>query len=396
MDMNFLAEYVAGRIRAGVSKTEVREELLAVGWSEEECDAAYRAGLVAYGVPVPSVGNRPILTRKSSTVDIVINFFSFILLGIIATALGTLLFQVINKFFPDPLDLMNGYTDVSLTSALHYAIAALVIGFPLYFVALRIWFRKFRENEGRIESRLSTWLTYLVLLITAVTIVGDLITVVFTLLQGEITIRFFLKALVILLIASIIFGFYYLERRKIQYHLDIPQTIFQSFGRGVIGFVVLAVVLGLIAGGSPTTERNRAFDRTRVQHLSALSNCIENYARTLGQLPVSFTDLSLSSQFSYCGGYMQDPETQVPYRYRVVTPSRMEGAAQIGEFELCATFAFASQTSPTAMVGYGSNTLWDQHSAGESCDTVTAQLLLPNYPDQPATIPLTIPSKRGQ
>jgi len=383
MDTNNLSEYVAGRIRGGVSKAEVQSELLAVGWSEEEAEAAYRAGLVACGVPVPSEGNRPTLSRKSSTVDIVINFFSFILLGIVATALGTLFFQIINKFLPDPLDAMGWYTDASITSTIHYSIAALVIGFPLYYFALRIWFRKFREDEGRTESRLSKWLTYLVLLIAAVTVVGDLIAVVFTLLQGEITARFFLKALTILVIAGIIFGFYYLERRKIQYHLDIPRTIFQFFGRAVTALVVLAVVLGFIAGGSPTTERNRAFDRTRVDHLSSLSSCVENYARTFGQLPSSLADLRQSSQFSYCSSYMQDPETKSAYSYRVVTPSRTEGAARVGEFELCATFALASQTGMGGTPVYnGSSPIWNEHTAGISCDTVKAQLLLPTYPGQ--------------
>lgn len=378
--MNSLSEYVAGRIRAGVSKALIEEELLTVGWSEEEADAAYRAGLVAYGAPVPSEGNRPTLSRKSSAVDVVINFFSFILLGIIATALGTLFFQIINKYFPDPLDVTNGYV-ASLSSTIHYAIAALVIGFPLYFVALRIWFRKFREDEGRTESRLSKWLTYVVLLISAVTIVGDLITLVFTFLQGEITARFFLKALTILAVAGIIFGFYYLERRKIQYHLDIPRAIFQSFGRGVATLVVVAVVLGFMASGSPATERNRTFDRTRADHLSSLSGCVESYARTLGQLPASLSDLRQSSQWSYCSDFMQDPETQALYSYRVVTPSRTEGAAHVGEFELCATFAFASQNGTTDTAPYGKN-VWSDHAAGKSCDTVTAQLLVPTYPVQ--------------
>jgi len=392
MDTNSLAEYVAVRTRAGVPKGVILEELLAVGWSEEESEGAYRAGLVLSGVPVPSEGNRPTLSRKSSTVDVVINFFSFILLGIIATALGTLLFATINKFLPDPLDLMSVYTDASASSSIHYAISALLIGFPLYYVALRIWFRKFREDEGRVESNLSKWLTYLVLLITAVTIVGDLITVVFTLLQGEITVRFFLKALTILVIAGIIFGFYYLERRKIQYHLNIPQTIFQLFGRGVTGLIALSVILGFIVSGSPTTERNRTFDRTRAEHLSSLSNCIENYAGTFGQLPASFADLKQTSQFSYCSGYMQDPETATPYDYRVVAPSRVDGAVKVGEFELCANFAFASAVNADVL-GYANNSVWNSHTAGKSCDTMKAQLLVPTQAVQQPVDATLLPIK---
>ncbi|MGB4942768.1 MAG: DUF5671 domain-containing protein, partial [Candidatus Moraniibacteriota bacterium] len=251
METEKLSQYVADRIRSGVGKDEVKSELVTIGWTEDEAEAAFRFGVIALGAPVPSEGNRPTTSKQASTVDVVINFFSFILLGIVATALGTLYFQIINVSFPDALDTTIWYSYSAATSAIHYSIAALLIGFPLYYFALRLWFRKFREDEGRTESKLSKWLTYLVLLVAAVTVVGDLIATVYTLLQGEITVRFFLKALTIFGIAGAIFGFYYLERRRIQYHADIPRRTFQLIGRGVTGVVLIGVIIGFWLGGSP-------------------------------------------------------------------------------------------------------------------------------------------------
>lgn len=390
MDTGSLSEYVIGRVKAGVAKAEIKEELLAVGWSEEEADAAYRDGVIALGIPVPSEGNRPTLSRKSSTADVVVNFFSFILLGIVATALGTLYFGIIGKAFPDPLSGMGYYSESAAMSSIHYSIAALLIGFPLYYAAMRIWFRKFREDEGRTESKLSKWLTYLVLLATSVTIVGDLITVVFTFLQGEITTRFFLKALTILGIAGIIFGFYFLERRKIQYRKDIPRTVFRNFGIVVATVVALGIVLGFFAGGSPETARKRSFDTQRVNDLSSLSSCIESYATDLGALPNSLTELKKSSMYSYCAGSMQDPETKEMYEYRIVTPSRTQAAARVGEFELCATFSLPSSGSDETTMYGGSSAVWNEHSAGLDCDTVTAQLgtIAPTMPQSGTLNPL--------
>lgn len=393
MDRQSLTEYVSGRIRAGVVKSGIKEELSALGWNDEEIETAYRDGVVACGAPVPAEGNRATLSRQASTVDVVINFFSFILLGIVATALGTLYFQVINTFLPDALDTTNWYSQAAAASSIHYAIAALLIGFPLYFFAMRLWFRKFREDEGRTESKLSKWLTYLVLLVTAVTIVGDLITIVFTLLQGEITARFFLKALVILAIAGAIFGFYYLERRKIQYHTDVPRQAFQSFGRGVMVFVLVGIMLGFFAGGSPATQRHRTFDQTRADNLSMLASCVEQYAGNLGALPSSLSDLRQSSQYSYCAGYMQDPETSATYEYRVVTPGRIEGAGRVGEFELCATFALASEATVSSVTTYGNALLWSEHGVGRTCHTVKAQLLVPNFPKDTPLNSQPIPSQ---
>ena len=393
MDTGSLSQYVVGRVKAGVAKAEVKEELLAVGWSEEEADAAYRDGVIALGIPVPSEGNRPTLSRKSSTADIIVNLFSFILLGIVATALGTLYFGIIGKAFPDPLSGMGYYGESAAMSSIHYSIAALLIGFPLYYAAMRIWFRKFREDEGRTESKLSKWLTYIVLLSASVTIVGDLITVVFTFLQGEITARFFFKSLTVLAIAGIIFGFYFLERRKIQYRKDIPRTVFRNFGIAVAAVVALGIVLGFFAGGSPETARKRSFDAQRVNDLSSLSSCIESYATDLGQLPGALAELEKSSMYSYCSDSMRDPETGAEYGYRIVTSQRMQGAARVGEFELCATFALPSSDADRSPYG---GDIWSRHGAGRQCDTVTAKLgtIAPTAPQGGSvTFPVSNPIK---
>jgi hypothetical protein len=371
--MATLSEYVSERAKAGIPKTEIKEELLSVGWSEEEADAAYRDGVIALGVPVPSEGDRPVVGKKASVGDVVLNFFSFILLGIVATALGTLYYGVINEAFPDPLE--SYYSSASTKSSIHYAIAALLIGFPLYYAAMRMWFRKFRDNESRSESKLSKWVTYLVLLAASVTVVGDLIAVVFTLLEGEITMRFFLKALTILTIAGVIFGFYFLERKMVQYRKDVSRSVFQRFGFVVVAIVILGIVLGFFVGGSPETARKRTLDAKRASDLSSLSSCIESYATDLGALPVSLADLKRASNYAYCSQYMRDPETLDEYEYRVVTVSNVQGAARVGEFELCADFALAAMGIDGTDVMYrGSNALWDEHMAGRSCDTATAQL----------------------
>ncbi|MFA9262226.1 MAG: DUF5671 domain-containing protein [Undibacterium sp.] len=396
METEKLSQYVVDRIRAGASKNEVKEELVTIGWTEDEAEMAFRAGVVALGAPLPTEGNRPTASKKASTVDVVINFFSFILLGIVATALGTLYFQVINLSFPDALDATNWYGQSAATSAIHYSIAALLIGFPMYYFAMRLWFRQFREDEGRTESKLSKWLTYLVLLVTAVTIVGDLIATVYTLLQGEITARFFLKALVILSIAGGVFGFYYLERKKIQYRADIPRRIFQRFGQVVAVMVFVGVGLGFMFGGSPTTERNRSFDETRASHLSSLASCVEQYASSLGALPRTLAELTKSSQYSYCQSYLRDPETSAPYEYRIVTPSKAQGAGYVGEFELCAAFTLASKGTAESTAsgdGYALTTVWQEHGVGRSCDTVTAQLIVPSSPS--AMVPAAPGVKTG-
>ena len=304
MDKTILLAYTAERLKQGASLESIKQNLLSVGWTEEEAGEAVVAGLVASGVPVPPTGARKGSGRLSSTVEVVLNFFSFILLIMSATALGILYYQIINNYFSDPLALVHGSGSGVTTSAIHYAIAVLMIGFPIYVLSLKLWFKRFGQDEEKVESKLTKWLTYLVLLATAITMIGDLVTALFYLLQGEITARFFLKALTIFVIAGVIFGFYYLERKRVQYHKDVPDQTFKLFGWVVTGLVVIAVILGFVVGGSPKTERSRGFDSQRANDLSQLANCVSNYASNQKALPDSLNDLTL----------LQNADSPVLYR----------------------------------------------------------------------------------
>ncbi len=359
--------YSAERLKEGIAPDLIRQNLIAVGWSEEEAIGAVISGLIASGVPVPPKGARSGRGKLSSTVEVVLNFFSFIALGVVATALGTLYYQVVDNYFPDPLIIRYGGIDVS-PEAIHYAIAALLITFPIYILSVRLWFKRFRDDEEKLETRLTKWFTYLVLLVSAITIVGDLITALFYFLQGEITPRFFLKALTILVIAGIIFCFYFLERKKIQYHKDIPRRTFQLLGRIVSGLVIIAIVLGFVVGGLPNTARKQAFDTQRTDDLRAIASCVANFGANQKRLPDTLAQLSQNSQYAYCSGNMSDPETGVSYEYRVVTPSMVESGVREGEFELCANFALASDNSTKTTPHNSSLDKWALHGVGRSCN----------------------------
>jgi hypothetical protein len=377
-----LIGYVEQSIRAGASRQTVVEQLTAVGWSEDEAESAYAAGLIAVGVPVPQSSTAGLHLKKASAMDVVLNFFSFILLGIVASALGTLYFAVINHFFPDPLRTGYYYYGSMSSSSVHYAIAALLIAFPMYYVAVRLWFKRFHDDVAKVESKLTKWLTYLVLLAASITIVGDLIAVLYRFLQGEVSPRFFLKALTVLLIAGAIFGFYFLERKKVQYKQEIPRRTFQLFGIVLTALVVLGIILGFMVVGSPSTERNRAFDAQRAENLAELARCINNYATEYQVLPGSLAELAKTS-YSYCTD-LRDPETNAAYEYAVLAPlvTSPKGLLQ-GEFELCATFALPSDVADktTEPLGYYGTGKWNAHGVGRECDTESPSInpREPNY-----------------
>ncbi len=372
--MNNIDTYVSEKLKAGADIDAMRQTLLVVGWKEDTVSAAIAKALVAQGVPSPE-GAREGEVHRASAVEVIVNFFSFVLLAVVAFALGALYFGVIDRYFPDPLQSI--YDNSGTSAAIHYAIAALVVAFPLYVAAVRLWFRRFREDKEKEESKLSKWLTYIVLLATALTIVGDLITVIFNFLQGELTLKFFLKAFTILTIAGVIFGFYFLERKKIQYKKDIPRQLFLNFGYAISVIAIFGVILGFFAAGTPQVARDRQLDLQRSDDLRSLASCISSFAQTSGKLPDSLAELDQSSMYSYCASNRRDPVTREEYQYRIVeepAPIATLKDAKEAKFELCANFTTSvtdTKVASPATYALGMTDKWVVHDAGLSCDTET-------------------------
>ncbi len=377
-----LVEYITKSIGAGASEGQIKNNLIAVGWSNEQIMEAYEQALINSGVPSPNptrirmaspVSNSTTVgstakDKKSSAGETAINLLSFILLAIVAVATGAIFYQVINKFFPDALAVSSSYANHFSTSAIHYATAVLVVAFPVYYVVMYYWFKGFRNNLDKTETGLSKFLTYLVLLITAVAILGDLIAAVYTFLQGELSVRFFLKTLVIIIIAGLIFGFYYLERKKVQYKKDIKRDFFKVFGLTATAFVLSGIIFGFFATGSPALERQRGFDNQREKDLGAIAGCIERYANEYKRLPTSMDELERGDKYTYCSA-KKDPVSGGDYEYNVLNVTNQPGTNTEGLFELCAVFDLDSEESADSSKGYysGNSAKWKKHSAGRSC-----------------------------
>ena len=83
----------------GRPSDEVRKNLLAAGWKEADVQAALAEFGPSSPIPPPPPPPR---SGGQSMAEIFVNFLSFLLLGITATAVGTLYFQIINRDLPSP------------------------------------------------------------------------------------------------------------------------------------------------------------------------------------------------------------------------------------------------------------------------------------------------------
>jgi hypothetical protein len=298
---------------------------------------------------------------KTTAKDFFLYLSSFAALYASAISLISLLFAIVNKAFPDNLNYYYfGYDPYS--GGMRLAIATLIIIFPVYLYVASYLNRYLRANPDKKDIAVRKWLTYLTLFVTSITLISDLVILVNTFLGGEITTRFVLKALVVLVVAGSVLWYYLYDLKK-SFAPDMPNR-----SRLLVTIASVAVLASLVGGfcllGSPMTARARKFDERRINDLSSIqSYLIYSYWQQKGSIPESLDALK-----DPISGFLlpTDPETGAAYAYKKT------GALS---FELCADFKLAtpedrlregSSTMRPMMYGTPENENW-KHGAGTTC-----------------------------
>jgi len=292
-------------------------------------------------------------SKKTGPKDVFSHLLAIIFLYASVVGFGTLLFQYINIYFPDPL--LWEYSRSS-REALRWPIALLVIIFPLYIWLTSFLQRDIIRNPEKRELKTRRWLLYFTLFLTTIAIVIDLVTLIYRFLGGELTTRFVLKIVVVLAIAVAVFVYYLWTLRK-----DIPASkhpTMRFFVWGVMCLGAIAIVAGFFLAGSPQAERLRRFDDQRESDLRVIQYEIVNFWQAKRKLPAALDVLK-----NDINGFTppRDPETSASYEYKISGDF---------SFELCATFNLSNKNTPqppsAVPVGRYLDDMW-LHDAGQVC-----------------------------
>jgi hypothetical protein len=198
--------FVRSALAKGLQKPDIEQGLLLAGWPAEQIKSAL--GLfadIAFPVPIPKP--RPYLSAREAFRYLLL----FMTLYLSAYYFGSLLFNFVNLKFPDPA--MQNYSWNSPIENIRWAASFLIVAFPVFlFMSYHIQ-RELTQNAVKRLSTIRRWLTYLTLFSAAGFLIGDLVTLVYNALGGELTIRFIFKVLIVGVIAGTIFGFYLWDLR---------------------------------------------------------------------------------------------------------------------------------------------------------------------------------------
>jgi len=200
-----LVDFTRQALGQGRSRDDIHQALHRAGWQEEDIEAALcEFAEIDFPVPVP----RPKAYLSAKEVFLYLVFFAALYAS--AVAVGNIGFRFVDLTFPDPVD-FRGY---SFFSQIRWSLASLIVSFPLFLIAFRAIERQLPHNPQLRRSPPRRWLTYMTLFIAGLILSGDMITLIYNALGGELTIRFVLKVAIVGVIAGGIFAYFYGEMRR--------------------------------------------------------------------------------------------------------------------------------------------------------------------------------------
>ena len=196
-----LAAFLRAAKENGVSDEFVVALLRQNGWPERRIFRAYSAFYAdRLGTPLP---------KRYQTVENARDAFyyllNFITLGFWTVALGQIFFQLIAYWIPDPA--ASAYYG-SLRDNIAWQVATVIVAFPVFLYVHSIIQRELRNRTDLYDSGVRRWLTYLALVIAALIVLSDAAWVIEALIRGDLTLRFILDSVVLLVLGGGVFVYY--------------------------------------------------------------------------------------------------------------------------------------------------------------------------------------------
>lgn len=309
----------------------------------------------------PSTSSGPSASAK----DFFLHLGAMVALYTVVISFLNLVFTIINKAFPE-INTYYGYFRSG--SEISLPVATLLIVFPIFVVLSYFVQKTYSNSPEKKELPIRKWLTYITLFISGIILAGDLVTVLYKFLDGQdLTLGFLLKALSVLLVSTLVFGYYLNDIRE-----KIPSSR-RRFWAIVSGVVILIfIIVGFSVIGSPRTQRLYRYDDQKISDLQNIQWQVINHWQTYGSIPNTIQELSNSSSINYYS-LPRDPQTGENYGYIKTS--------DLG-FEICADFNKAnknknSQVMPMYLDKMGVNENW-QHGEGRECFSRTIDPIL--YP----------------
>lgn len=284
------------------------------------------------------------MANKNNAKFVFYYLLSLTALIFLAISVGMIAYGIINELVADTLVGSSYYN--SFNSQYKFAISAIIISAPLFYLLTGLIRKGIKKGEMESDSPVRRWLTYFILFISSLFILGSFIGVISSFLEGELTARFILKTLTVFIISGITFAYYFYDIKTEK--IETGDKWIKVFLFSSLAIVLAAFISVWFFIESPKVARNRKFDQVTVNKLSNLEGDINSYYAKNEKLPELISDFVKERQI------LSLKENNIEYIKK-------------GDknFELCATFLSESEdlTSP---YNYRSDS-YSSHEIGYQC-----------------------------
>jgi type II secretory pathway pseudopilin PulG len=277
-------------------------------------------------------------------------YYLLSLVALIFTALsvGMIAFGIIGQTVPDPLNVG------SASDGLKFAISALLIATPIFYFMQKFINKGLVGGELEKDSGVRRWLTYFILLVSSVTILGVFIGIINSFLAGELTLSFILKALSMIIISAAVFSFYFYDIKRED--VVSKNKVMKIFFIASLALIIIAFVASWFFIESPMQTRAKRLDQNLVNNITGLENAINSYNDKYKVLPDTIDQIKSNNDIFLDPKTLTDPETGAPIVYQ---------KTGLASFQFCATFKTDNKT-----VNPKDNSYYDPtklHQAGYQC-----------------------------
>ncbi len=251
---------------------------------------------------------------------------SLVALVFMSISVGIIVFQIINKEIVDIIrDYSTGYND----GAMKFAISAIIVSTPIYYLTSRQIYKNLFKGHLDKDAGVRRWLTYFILLVSVIVMIGFLIATINSFLGGDLTTKFILKTLTALIIAGAVFFFYLYDIRRDQIEGKKDKLI-KYYAWASLVVVVAVFVASWFYVQSPQETRNQKIDQEIVNDFYQINSVVSDYYTLNNTVPDTLDALvNTKTTYSLQTSDITDPATQTQYEYQKVASD---------EYKICADF----------------------------------------------------------
>ena len=256
---------------------------------------------------------------------------SLVALIFLSVSVVMIVFEIIDR---SVFDSLSYYGSVNNQKSLRFGISAILVSAPIFFLCVGFINKGLKRGEIGKDSLLRSWLTYLILAVSAVIILGSFVGIINSFLSGEMTLKSILRLLTIIVVSALVFSFYLYDIRRNE--IKNKDGIIKKFFFSALVLIVIVFASSWFFVDSPRVAREIKIDQKLLNNIYSAESYVNIYYEKEKSLPESLEDLIIVVDGVMFEDNMINPRTGERISY-----------SKLGEdeFELCADFKTDSYES---------------------------------------------------